>query len=175
MPEKRQRRARCRTDAEILTIIRKMAADRGAYPRLINDRLYSLVDRQRARELLLQMEAEGALLRFERKAAKGGPGCWRMFLDAARGAMFSDGRLLDEPKQPRKAAAAPTFVMGRMPTQVLAAGQPVIGADKTPVQGPSCRDNRFTVRELPPGYRSQISAAECRPWAVAAVQGRAAA
>ena len=44
-----------------------------------------------------------------------------------------------------------------------------------PDKAPSFGAARHAVDVLPQGYRSQISASECRPWAVAAVQGRAAA
>lgn len=45
------------------------------------------------------------------------------------------------------------------------APQIVIGLDKPPTICPVGLDQRFTVRELPAGYVSQLSAAECRPWA----------
>jgi hypothetical protein len=175
MTEKRQRRARCRTDAELLTLIRKTAADRGVSAVVLKDKLYSLLDRERAGQLMKQMEAEKLLVRGERKVANGGPVSWRLFLEAERAAAFAAGQLTDPPKMPRKPKPAPTFVLGRMPTQTLGDGEAVITSATQHVQGPSGHDNRYTVRELPQGYRSQISAAECRPWAAAAVQGRAAA
>lgn len=71
--------------------------------------------------------------------------------------------------------AAPLRKAGSSAAQAATShSHPIITSATRHVQGPSGYDNRYTVRELPAGYRSQISAAECRPWAAAAVQGRAA-
>jgi hypothetical protein len=172
MTEKRQRRARCRTDAEILTLIRKMAADRGVSAVLLKDRLYSLLDRERANQLMKQMESEKLLVRGERKVANGGPVSWRLFLEAESAAVFAAGQLTDPPKPKREPKHQPAFVLGRVPTQSLQPGQAVAGDDKEPIQCPSGRDFRFTATGPIPRV---VDAAQCRPWAVAAAQGRAAA
>lgn len=54
------------------------------------------------------------------------------------------------------------------------AAAPTINDNTRITVAPVCTDQRYTVRELPPGYRSQIDPREARPWAQAAAQGRAA-
>lgn len=56
---------------------------------------------------------------------------------------------------------------GSAPPKTANQGEPIITGATRHVQGPSGRDNRYTVHELPPGYRSQIDPREARPWAKA--------
>ena len=55
----------------------------------------------------------------------------------------------------------------RPKAQMLDERAEVIASSVQPNIIPSGADHRFTVRELPDGYRSHLSASECRPWALA--------
>ncbi len=98
----------------------------------------------------------------------------RLFTVRGCGQAWSAGAV--QPQQKAKPQKPPQPAVKRShAVQRLDPSAPVAGTTPTPQVLAAGVDHRYTVRELPQGYRSALNPRECRPWANVAATARAAA
>jgi hypothetical protein len=117
-----------------------------------------------ALDVLDGMLARGEVFECLRATNQPGRVMRRVFVERGAGSKWSAGLVQPQMVTPSKARPQrlerTTAVKGVLPKAEVC---------------PSGQDQRYTVRELPKGYRSALDPRECRPWADVAAASRAAA
>jgi len=181
------RKARKHSDDTIAALVLLHAARPcGTSKSMLRDLLYSYADRQRAGQLIQQLAQQGRLhLSYFRGGWGNGRDSTRAFVDPQHANNFAAGLVSQAqasvPKlhamlDPMGSSRGPALTLLRkagsssrqIPSPRQQHVEPVVTSATRMTVCPSGVDQRYTVRELPQGYRSALDPRECRPWASAA-------